>query len=137
MSGEAKVAGIGIFCSDPRANLWKAIKRELISPSKTIIPLGFLGGPICLANRGDLQKELNFLLSQIHFALGVFPGVKDFLVVGHDCGFYKLIPWKEFSLADKKKDLARAANFLRKRFPQLTTTAHFKDTQGDGFEKIA
>lgn len=136
MPNKATVSGIGIFCSDPRVNLWKEIKRHLILPEETIVPLGFLGGPICLANPSDLPMEQNFLLAQIYFALATFPEAKSFLVVGHDCGYYSQIRRKKFALSDKKNDLLKVIYFLRKHFPAYTSAAFFKHRKKAGFEAM-
>lgn len=137
VSNEAPVIGIGILCSDPRANLWKETKQHLILPEERIVPLGFLGGPICLANPEDLPMERNFLLAQIYFALATFPDTRRFLVIGHDCGYYAQIKRRRFDISNKKNDLCTAADFLRKRFPEFTTTAFFKHKQKSGFEAMA
>ena len=136
MHNIALVSGICVYCSDPRDDLWKEAKKQLIPSSERFVPLGVLGGPICLANSEDLPMEYNFLLAQIHFARMTFPRVKKLLVIGHDCGYYEQIKNKTFSLNDKIQDLVKAAQLLEERFSDLTVTAFFKDTEAPGFTKM-
>lgn len=136
MPKEATVVGIVIFCSDPRAGLWKKIKQELIQPEEMFAKVGVLGGPISLANPEHLPTECNFLLAQIHFVLGTLPDITRLVVIGHDCGFYKQITHKKVTLNDKKEDLAKAAVFLKEHFPGLATTAFFENGRGFDFERI-
>jgi hypothetical protein len=133
------IPGICIYCSDPRpeANLWKAIKQYLIPQGERLVPIGVLGGPICLANRDDLPKEFNFLMAQIHFVLTTFPDAKKIIVIGHDCGYYKQITRKEFTLEEKKTDLIKAANFIREQFPTLKIEAFFQDPGQVGFKLLS
>jgi hypothetical protein len=133
-------ANIVIFCSDPRpekANLWKDIKRLLIPTQERWIPLGILGGPISLANPADLPIDYACILGQIEFAMREF-NPKGFVLVGHDCGYYKRILRLGFTVRveTKMNDVAVAANFLRGRFPTMSVSAFFKKPH-DGFKTIS
>jgi hypothetical protein len=57
--------------------------------------------------------------------------------VGHDCGIYRRLSPREFSIADKKDDLAIAARFLQSHFRGIPVSSFFKDAGSCEFEKIA
>lgn len=129
--------GIAIYCSDPRPNLWKYIKQDLIPQNEIWVPIGVLGGGVCLANQEALPQEFNFLLAQIYFAMGTFPKAKKIIVVSHDCGYYARITQAKVSIEKKKKDVAKAVVFLKKQIPGMEIVGFFAEKQGqDGFIKI-
>lgn len=82
-----------VFCADPReeADLEPKINQKLRKPGEKIIRLSVFGGPICLAYSRELKKDCDFLLRQLRFANKTF-GIKEIVLVGHDCGYYKCIP---------------------------------------------
>jgi hypothetical protein len=132
------IGGIVIFCSDPRtenANLWKYIKESLIPPDQRLAPVGLFGAPVALARPADFPIKFAAVMDDIGFALEEF-AEGSFIVVGHDCGIYKRLEPRKFSLKDKMDDIAKAANFLRERFPGMPVSAYFKKT-GAGFEHIS
>jgi hypothetical protein len=132
------LGGIIVFCSDPRpenANLWKHSKLLLIPQEQRLTPIGLLGAPVALARPADFPVKFAAVMEDITFALEEFADGR-FIVVGHDCGIYKRLEPKKFSIGDKMEDIARAAHFLRKRFPGMPVTAYFKKA-GPGFETIS
>lgn len=132
-----RITGIGIFCSDPRAGLWGAIEKKLLLPGQIIVPIGVLGGPVPLANKEWLPVEFNFLVEQINFALATFPFVQEFIVVGHDCGYYKKVR-RGWTFNAKKFDTRTAAAFLTERYTGMRARAYFAEGAPGNvvFEKI-
>ncbi len=131
-----EVVGIVIICNDPRANLWKPTKAQLIPKGKIFAPIMVFGGAIPLVYPEDLATDHHCLLGQIHFGLGNFPTVSEFLVVTHDCGYYNRIR-KGFTLEVKMKDGKKIADFLERHF-NLPATVFFAHTRTQGevcFEK--
>jgi hypothetical protein len=133
--------GICVYCTDPRDHLWKRTKAQIIPPDEWYVPIGVLGGPICLAYPKDLPIEFNFLLAQIHFALGTFPTAQGrILIIGHDCGYYSKLqsgsPRRHFSLADKRRDLIIAANMLHRHFSRTRVMGYFKEPRTPGFTQM-
>lgn len=133
--GEKMIHGICIYCSDPRpenANLWKHIKGYLIPENQRFTAIGSLGAPVALARPADFPIKFASIMEDIDFALAEF-AQNRFIVVGHDCGIYKRLAPREFTLEEKKADIAAAAKFLRERFPGMPVSAFFKK-DGPGFE---
>ncbi len=132
-----EVVGIAILCNDPRANLWKPTKAQLIPKGKVFAPIMVFGGAIPLIYPDDLAADHHCFLGQIHFGLGNFPTVKEFLVVIHDCAYYNRIS-RTFTLKDKKRDGEKIADFLKKHFslPATVSFAHPKPQGEVDFEKI-
>ncbi len=138
-NGRKTIAGIVIYCSDPRtdkANLWKDIKALLIPPDERLTPIGMLGAPVALARPADFPVKFAAIMEDIHFALEEFSRPR-ILIVGHDCGIYRRLSPREFSIADKKDDLAIAARFLQSHFRGIPVSSFFKDAGSCEFEKIA
>jgi hypothetical protein len=138
-NGHRTIAGIVIYCSDPRtdkANLWKDIKALLIPPNERFTPIGMLGAPVALARPADFPVKFAAIMEDIYFALEEFSKPR-ILIVGHDCGIYRRLSPREFNIADKKDDLAVAAKFLRGRFRGIPVSSFFKDAKACEFEKIA
>jgi hypothetical protein len=80
-NGRTTIAGIVIYCSDPRtdkANLWKDIKALLIPPDERLTPIGMLGAPVALARPADFPVKFAAIMEDIHFALEEFQG-REFL----------------------------------------------------------
>ena len=135
--GEKKIHGICVYCSDPRpenANLWKHIKQLLIPENQRFTAIGSLGAPVALARPADFPIKFASIMEDIDFALAEFAEC-CFIVVGHDCGIYKRLAPRKFTLEQKKEDVAAAAEFLKQRFPGMPVSAYFKK-DGVGFEKI-
>ncbi len=132
------IHGICVYCSDPRpenANLWKHIKNYLIPENQRFTPVGSLGAPVALARPGDFPVKFASIMEDVDFALEEFSESR-FIVVGHDCGIYKRLAPRKFSLQDKIADVAAAAEFLRNRFPGMPVSAFFK-REGHGFDQIS
>jgi hypothetical protein len=130
---EENVTGICIYCSDPRVPLWKNIKKHLILPGQHFIAIGILGGPISLANPGEIPVQFAALLEQIHFALKSFSRDKkdfEFLSVGHDCGFYANMR-RQVSLEDKKFDVQNGCEYLEDRFKKPARGYFYDESIGD------
>lgn len=135
--GERINGGVVVLCTDPRlekANLWKYIKQSLITEEQRWAPVGLFGAPVALARPHDLPVKFAAVMEDVVFALEEFAEPK-FMVVGHDCGIYSRIEAREFTLEEKMADIARAAAFLRKRFPSAPVTAYFKKV-GPGFDTV-
>jgi len=137
MFQKEEVTGLAIICADPRANLWKFSKEKLFK-GKVVTPLLVLGGGVCLAHQDVFATEAHFLIGQAHFAVANFPKINKITVVGHDCGFYRMIPRGTFTVADKVKDLEIAADVLRQQFPGLEVEAFFGEVRGKSiaFKKV-
>lgn len=138
-NGHKTIAGIVIYCSDPRtdkANLWKDIKALLIPPDERLTPIGMLGAPVALARPADFPVKFAAIMEDIHFALDEFSKPR-ILIVGHDCGIYRRLRPREFSIDDKKDDLAAAAHFLKDHLRGIPVSSFFKDAKAHEFEKIA
>jgi hypothetical protein len=138
-TGHKTIAGIVIYCSDPRidkANLWKDIKALLIPPDERLTPIGMLGAPVALARPTDFPVKFAAIMEDIYFALEEFSKPR-ILIVGHDCGIYRRLSPREFNITDKKDDLAVATKFLRSRFRGIPVSSFFKDAKACEFEKIA
>jgi len=139
MPGSGKVIhGICVFCGDPRpekANLWKHIKQCLIPEHQIFTPVSPLGAAVALARPGQFPIKFASIMEDIEFALQEFSESR-FILVGHDCGIYKRLAPEEFTLEDKKKDLVRAAHFLKKTFPGVPVSAFFKNEGTTGFETM-
>ncbi len=134
-----EIHGICIYCGDPRkatANLWKYIKAELIPEAERYTPIGQLGGAIPLARPADFPIKFAAIMEDIKFALEEFAESK-FILVGHDCGIYKRLAPKNFTLEEKKRDIALAAAFLREYYPNVPVSAWFKNVGVAEFEKIS
>lgn len=134
---EKKIHGICIYCSDPRpenANLWKHIKQHLIPEDQRFTAIGSLGAPVALARPADFPVKFAGIMEDVTFALEEFADSR-FIIVGHDCGIYKRLAPREFTLADKIADMVVAAKFLKERFPGMPVSAFFK-TEAPGFETI-
>jgi hypothetical protein len=137
------IGGIVVYCSDPRlenANLWKHIKRLLIPADQRFTPVGSLGAPVALARPADFPVKFAGIMEDIDFALEEFSEGR-FIVVGHDCGIYKRLSHRTasprtFTIQEKMDDVAKAADFLRGRFPGMPVEAHFMKS-GPDFEKIS
>ena len=132
------IGGIVIYCSDPRtenANLWKHIKDLLIPQEQRLTPVGMLGAPVAIARPANFPVKFAAVMDDIEFALQEFAEGR-FILVGHDCGIYKRITHRAFSIQDKMDDVAKATNFLKKRFPGMPISAYFKKPD-PGFEQIS
>ena len=137
MSGKI-IHGICIYCSDPRlenANLWKHIKNHLIPENQRFTAIGSLGAAVALARPADFPIKFASIMEDVDFALEEFSESR-FIVVGHDCGIYKRLAPRKFSLQDKIADIVNAAEFLRIRFPGMPVSAYFKK-EGPGFDTIS
>ena len=139
---EKSIGGMIVYCSDPRpekAGLWKHIKRLLIPADQRFTPVGLLGAPVALARPADFPVKLAAILEDTDFAIEEFSESK-FIVVGHDCGIYKRLakrfPNRQFSLQEKMDDVAKAAEFLRERYPGVPVSAFFFKNTQPGFEQI-
>jgi hypothetical protein len=133
------ISGICIYCSDPRPNLWKRIKKHIISAERQLTPIALLGGPVCLANHEFLPIEYAVvMLRQIPFALQKFQNTREIIVVGHDCGYYEQIPRsKKVTIDEKEKDVAIAAALLKRHFGSQEVVAFFAKSGGDdGFKTV-
>ena len=138
MTKKKAIGGIVVYCSDPRtenANLWKDIKQHLIPQEQRLTPIGCLGAAVALARPADFPVKFAAIMEDIHFALEEF-SEGSFIVVGHDCGIYKRLAPRIFSLHEKMNDIAIAAGFLRSRFPDMPVAAWFKQAGGP-FEPIS
>jgi len=122
--------GIVIFCFDPRAeaNLWKDVKAELIKPEKRLFPVSCLGAPTALARPADFPIKFAYIMEEIQDAFGIFEfAQKKFVVVGHDCGIYKRVPYLVTTPFNSKvADIISAGRLLKTRFPEIPTVAWCK-----------
>ena len=129
--------GLVLMCSDHRIKMWKGIKTHLLK-GRMFTQLGLLGLPTSLANPQWLPQDYGAIMDrQIPFALKNFPGIREIMVVGHDCGYYSEIPTKKnFTAEEKKRDLRKAITNLREHFPNLKVTAFFANASADRFERV-
>jgi len=127
-----------IACSDPRFRIaFKGFTIEHLGfqPGQ-FVPIDIGGGPAALAHEILLNRDFDFLMSQIKFFLGHFPTIKTVVLIGHqDCGYYKTIP-DHPDLKDKeKRDLPRAVNSLRSRLSDdVQVLAYYASLE---YERIA
>lgn len=123
-----------IFCSDPRVRLWKWIKRKLLVPNRTYVPIGVLGGavPLAFPDEQSMRTGFNYLCGQVRFAIKEF-GISRIVIIGHDCGIYKTIPLHA-TIETKKDDLARIVEMAKTRFLGCDVVAHYGHKSGNEIE---
>ncbi len=136
---DLKPIGIIIYCPDPRDPLREEIERQLVPDQKDqFVFISVLGGPIALAYAKELKIDYNYLVSQILFAVKVFPTISQIILVGHDCGYYANIsdPHYGTGVENKRHDLLDAKLSAKYLFTKLHVSAFFYEVEKNGLNPV-
>jgi len=130
-----------VFCSDTRkeADLEPKIEEALLVPGEKIAKIMNYGWPMVLAHPIFFPNEANALLGSIKFAIEEFHP-EEVISVGHNCGYYKMIPHlANTSLFDKKRDILHIHRMLMRRHPDQDFKSLFDVSEGKDvrFETIS
>jgi carbonic anhydrase len=124
-----------ILCSDTRekADLEHKTEKVLLVPGEKIAKIMNYGWPMVLAHPIFFPSEANALLGSIKFAIEEFHP-EEIVSVGHDCGYYKMIPHlANTSLFDKKRDILHIHRMLTRRYPNQVFKSLFDVSDGKDF----